>query len=250
VINVSLTDNEGDPAPYVDVLVLINDTRILGIKTPENGSFSFTWTPEELAVYNLTIISIESPYYVAENETQLIFVEFSFEKLILEAIRELDYIETQVDFPCILSRIEIARWHLYRALNYSSEGDYWKAFLRIRCATCLIESMLEYHELEESVSAMLEHVAFKLATAVRYKVLEALEAAEEFVNEFEEDLQPVGEILLSTAWRLYNNGVEKISEEKYSLAISKFIMAYRFVKIIFRLCDRRVHFIIIITHDY
>jgi len=250
VINVSLTDNEGDPAPYVDVLVLINDTRILGIKTPENGSFSFTWTPEELAVYNLTIISIESPYYVAEKETQLIFVEFSFEKLILEAIRELDYIETQVDFPCILSRIEIARWHLYRALNYSSEGDYWKAFLRIRCATCLIESMLEYHELEESVSAMLEHVAFKLATAVRYKVLEALEAAEEFVNEFEEDLQPVGEILLSTAWRLYNNGVEKISEEKYSLAISKFIMAYRFVKIIFRLCDRRVHFIIIITHDY
>jgi len=239
VINVSLTDNENETVPYVYVVVLINDTPIMGTKTPENGSFSFTWTPEELAIYNLTIISIESPYYVGEKETLLIFVEFSFENLILEAINELDYIETTVDFPCILSRIRITKQILYRALDYSREGDYWKAFLRIRCATCLIESMLRYHKLEESVRNMLEHVAFKLATAVRYKVLEALEAAEGIVAGFEEDLQLVGEILLNIAWRLYNDGVEKISEGKYSLAISKFIMAYRFTKIISHLYDHR-----------
>lgn len=239
VINVSLMDNEGNPVPYVNVIVLINDTSFLEIETPENGSFSFTWTPGELAVYNLTIISIETPYYAAGKEDRLIFADFSCEELILEAIRELDYIGTQVDFPCILSRIRNAKWRLYRSLEYSSEEDYWKAFLRIRCATCLVKSMLNYHKLEAPIYTMLEHVAFKLATAVRYKVKESLEYAEDFEGCAKTPGKPKkiktsSEVLLDRAWRFYDRGISEISAERYSKAISRFIIAYRLVMIVLR----------------
>jgi len=236
-VNVSVTDNEGEPAPNVRVIVLMNGTVIFETVTSENGSFFFTWTPDQAGVYNLTIISTESPYYIAGKATRLIPVVVTFEDWIREAIRELEYIETLVDDPCILKRIRIAKWYLYRALEDCCEGKYWKALWRVYFASRIIESILKHPEVEEPLESMLKHVNFKLATAAKLKALEALESAEEIVEGLGEPLRTVGEILLDIAWRFYNAGIEKMSEEKYSAAILRFTIAYHIVLIIHHIYD-------------
>ena len=237
IVNVSVTDNEGNLAPNVKIAVLINDTVIFETVTPENGSFSFTWTPEQAGIYNLTVMSMESPYYVAGRETHLISVVATFEDWIREAIRELEYIETIVNNPCILRRIEIAKWYLYRALENSYEGKYWKALWRVYFASRIVESILEHPRLEEPLKGMLKYVNFKLAMATKIKALEALESVEEVVKELGGPLKTVGRILLDIAWRFYNTGLEKMNEEEYSAAILRFTIAYHIVLIIHHIYD-------------
>lgn len=162
----------------------------------------------------------------------------TFEKLIFDAIEELKSVKSSVDDHRIEKKICAIEKDIEKALECSEKGDYFKAFLRIRHATHLIEKLMKHHWLEASLSNKLKHVAYKLAVAVRYKVEESLEYAEDSEGYLKtrklRKLKVSSEVLLDVAWRFYDRGVSELVAERYSKAISRFIVAYVLVRIVLR----------------
>ena len=238
-VNILITDSQGNPIPSISGMVYINDRLSIDFITSESGSFSFTWTPEELAVYNLTVITIKTDIYAAGRRTQFVTVEFSFEKLLHDAISELEYIKSFVNNHHLEKKISAIEKDIRKALKYYEKGDYLKAFSKIRHATHSIEKLTKHHKLGESLKDMLNHVAYKLAVDVRYKVKESLEYAEEFKGCLKEAklrkpkrMRIPSKVLLDKAWKFYDKGVNELDAGRYSKAISQFITAYRLVRIV------------------
>jgi len=241
IVNILVTDSKDNPISGISGMVFINDTLFTSFITSESG-FSFTWIPEEPAVYILKVVTMKTENYAAGEQMQPVTVRFSFEELLNEAISELEYIKDHyvLGERRIEKKIFTIEKDIRRALKYCEKGDYFKAFLRVRHATHLIEKLLKHpKKLEEDVLSELEHIAYKLVVAVRYKVKESLEYAEGFEGCAKTPGKPKkiktsSEVLLDRAWRFYDRGVSEISAERYSKAISRFIVAYRLVMIVLR----------------
>jgi len=245
-ITILVKDTGGDPTPYIPGKVLINGSLFTEFTTSNDGKFSFMWTPEKLAVYNLTVETMETENYATSKEILLLTVEFSFEELLNEAIRELEYIKDDhvLGKHNTEKKISTIEKDLRKALEYYEKEEYLKAFLRIRHATHLLEKLVKHYKFTESLSEELKHIAYKLVIAVRYKVEEDLKYADDLEECLKKPhkiktmrMKVSNKVLLELAQQFYDRGINEINAERYSKAISRFIVAYRLVRIVLR-CEK------------
>jgi len=245
-IIINVTDSAGNPIRDLSGEVYINDVFFTKFTTSDNGDFSFMWIPEELLVYSVKVVTFKTDIYAAGEKTEIITVEFSFEALLKEAIRELDNLDLSEHH--VEKKIFAIERDIMRALKYAKKEEYLKAFLRLRHATRSLEKLTKlakhynkYNKFDKSLSGELRYIAYKLVVAVRYKVEESLKNFEVFDGCSKKThgiklkrMRSPSEVLLELAWRFYYRGIDEIEGGWYSKAISWFIVAYCLVRIALR----------------
>ena len=66
IIVVKIVDNDGEPVPFVEVRILINDELVGVGRTDSSGIYKYSWTPESAGRYDIKILAYKENYDDAE----------------------------------------------------------------------------------------------------------------------------------------------------------------------------------------